>query len=97
MCARKCEILSLMTFGLVPDDDRPIQETMLMSRKTVELVREGKYAVEVHLIVETDGGSIWPRLEARDKLQSVRLALQRGDLAEAAKYGQVFELVPVST
>jgi len=29
------------------------------------------------------------------KLDTVRLALQRGDIAEAAKLGRVFELTPV--
>jgi hypothetical protein len=29
------------------------------------------------------------------KLDTVRLALRRGDIAEAAKYGRVFELTPV--
>ena len=30
------------------------------------------------------------------KLDTVRLALKRGDTAEAAKYGRVFELKPVA-
>jgi hypothetical protein len=30
------------------------------------------------------------------KLDTVRLALRRGDIAEAAKHGQVFELKPVA-
>jgi hypothetical protein len=30
------------------------------------------------------------------KLDMVRLALKRGDIAEAAKYGRVFELTPVA-
>jgi hypothetical protein len=30
------------------------------------------------------------------KLDAVRLALRRGDVAEAAKYGHVFELRPVA-
>ena len=30
------------------------------------------------------------------KLEAVRLALKRGDIAEAAKYGRVFELTPVA-
>ena len=37
----------------------------------------------------------WSRSISMDdtrKLEAVRLALRRGDLAEAAKYGHVFEL-----
>ncbi len=30
------------------------------------------------------------------KLETVMLALRRGDVAEAAKYGRVFELTPVA-
>jgi hypothetical protein len=30
------------------------------------------------------------------KLDTVRLALRRGDIAEAAKHGRVFELTPVA-
>ena len=35
-------------------------------------------------------------LDDAHKLEAVRLALQRGDIAEAAKYGRVFELTPVA-
>ena len=35
-------------------------------------------------------------LEDAKKLEAVRLALQRGDIAEAAKHGRVFELTPVA-
>jgi hypothetical protein len=34
-------------------------------------------------------------LDDARKLERVRLALRRGDIAEAAKHGQVFELTPV--
>jgi hypothetical protein len=34
-------------------------------------------------------------LDGVHKLEAVRLALRRGDIAEAAKYGRVFELTPV--
>jgi hypothetical protein len=35
-------------------------------------------------------------LEDARKLETVRLALQRGDIAEAAKHGRVFELTRVA-
>ena len=68
-----------------------------MTRKSKELIHEGKYAAEVPVeLIEDD--TVWsPYLspdEAR-KLDTVRLALRRGDIAEAAKYGRVFELTPI--
>lgn len=69
-----------------------------MKRKTVELVREGQYAVEVpvELIVEEGGWSPYFSLDDAKKLEAARLALRRGDLAEGARYGRLFELLPVS-
>jgi hypothetical protein len=48
-------------------------------------------------LIEDD--TAWsPYLSPEDahKLDTVRLALQRGDIAEASKYGRVFELTPVA-
>jgi hypothetical protein len=69
-----------------------------MKRKTVELVHEGKYAAEVlvELIEEQGGWSPYFSFEDAQKLEAVRLALRQGDIAEAAKYGRVFELTPVA-
>lgn len=69
-----------------------------MTRKSVELVREGKYAAEVpiELIEEEGGWSPYLSIDDARKLEAVRLALRRGDVAGAAKYGRVFELMPVS-
>jgi hypothetical protein len=69
-----------------------------MSRKTVKLVREGKYAAEVpvDLIDEEGGWSPYLSVQDAQKLDAVRLALRRGDIAAAAKHGRVFELLPVS-
>jgi hypothetical protein len=67
-------------------------------RKTTEFVRVGKYATEVpvELIHEEGGWAPYLSVEDVEKLEQVREALQRGDLAAAAKYGRVFELTPVS-
>jgi hypothetical protein len=69
-----------------------------MTRTKVELVREGKCAAEVSVeLIEEEGG--WsPYLSLGDarKLDTVRLALRQGDIAEASKYGRVFELMPIS-
>lgn len=69
-----------------------------MTRKSVKLVREGKFAAEVSVdLIEEHGG--WsPYLSAGDatKLDDVRRALRDGDLTAAAKLGRVFELTPLS-
>ena len=69
-----------------------------MTRRSVKLVREGKFAAEVPVeLIEDDGG--WtPYLSVADagKLDAVRKALRDGDLDSAAKLGRVFELTPVS-
>ena len=69
-----------------------------MTRTKVELVREGKYAAEVsvELIEEQGGWSPCLSLEDARKLEAVRLALREGNIAEASKYGRVFELTPRS-
>ena len=69
-----------------------------MSRRTIKLVREGKYAAEVAVdVIEDDGGwSPYLSIEDATKLDAVRKALRAGDLSAAAKHGRVFELLPVS-
>ena len=69
-----------------------------MKRKITELVREGKYAAEVpvELIEDDTGWSPYLSLEDAKKLDAVRIALRRGEIAEAAKHGRVFELTPIS-
>jgi len=69
-----------------------------MTRTRVELVREGKYAAEVsvELIGEEGGWSPYLSLDYARKLDSIKLALRRGDIAEASKYSRVFELMPIS-
>lgn len=70
----------------------------MTERPTVRLVREGTYVAEVDVtLIESDHE--WaPYLSASDvrKLDEVRLALQRGDLAAAGKLGRVYELTPVA-
>ena len=68
-----------------------------MTRKSKELIHEGKYAAEVPVELIEDDTAWSPYLSADEarKLDTVRLALRRGDIAEAAKYGRVFELTPI--
>ena len=67
------------------------------TRKRAEFIHEGKYAaaVEIELHYTAESWSPTMSLDDARKLETVRLALQRGDVAEAAKYGRVFELTPV--
>jgi hypothetical protein len=71
---------------------------MRTKRKAVELIHEGKYAAEVTIELADDEESWSPTMSLEDarKLETVRLALRRGDIAEAAKHGRVFELTPVA-
>ncbi|HVY43035.1 MAG TPA: hypothetical protein VG966_08375 [Hyphomicrobiaceae bacterium] len=70
----------------------------MSERQTKRLVREGAYIAEVDVtLVETEHE--WaPYLSAQDvrKLDDVRLALRRGDLATAARLARVYELKPVA-
>jgi hypothetical protein len=68
-----------------------------MTRTSRELIHEGKYAAEVPVELIDDDTAWSPYLSPEDvgKLENVRLALRRGDLAEAAKHGKIFELTPV--
>jgi hypothetical protein len=70
----------------------------VVRRKTVEFIHVGKYAAEVPVEpIEEEGG--WsPYLSPEDalKLDAVRRALKDGDIKTAARYGRVFELLPVS-
>jgi len=71
---------------------------MRTKRQAVELLREGKYAAEITIELIDDEESWSPTMSLNDarKLETVRLATKRGDIAEAAKYGRVFELIPVA-
>ncbi|MHB8204921.1 MAG: hypothetical protein ACYDHG_14605 [Desulfomonilaceae bacterium] len=63
-----------------------------------KLIHEGGYVAEVpvDLIYMEEGWSPYLSLEDAGKLDDVREALRRGDLNEAARYGQVFTLTPVA-
>jgi hypothetical protein len=70
----------------------------LMTRRTVKLIHQGRYAAEipVELIEDDTGWSPYLSVEDATKLDTVREALSEGDVAAAAKYGRVFELVPLA-
>ena len=70
----------------------------MIARKSRKFIHEGKYAAEVPVDLIEDDTAWSPYLSPDDarKLDTVRLALRRGDVVEAAKYGRVFELTPVA-
>lgn len=72
-------------------------EAMNLRRHT-KLVREGQYAaeVEVNLIDAENGWSPYLSLEDARKLDAVREALRRGDIATASGSARVFSLTPIS-
>jgi hypothetical protein len=69
-----------------------------MTRKSIKLIHEGKYAAEVEIELHYTDDRWSPTMSADDarKLETVMLALRRGDITEAAKHGRVFELTPVT-
>jgi hypothetical protein len=69
-----------------------------MTRKSIKLIHEGKYAAEIPVELIEDDTAWSPYLSPEDvkKLDAARLALRAGNIAEAAKYGRVFELTPVA-
>jgi hypothetical protein len=69
-----------------------------MTRKKTKLIHEGKYAAEVSVDLIEDDTAWSPYLSPEDvqRLDAVRLALRRGDVETAAKFGRVFELTPIA-
>jgi hypothetical protein len=68
-----------------------------MSRTTLRRVHAGKYVAEVMVELIEEDAPWGPYLSPDDvkKLDAVRKALREGDTATAAKYGRVYELLPV--
>jgi hypothetical protein len=73
------------------------EEKMMPAQQRVKMVHEGQYVAEVDVdIIESEDA--WaPYLSESDarKLDEVRLALRRGDIASAARLSRVFQLTPV--
>jgi len=70
----------------------------MTQRRHTKLVREGDYAaeVEVHLIEAEDAWSPCLSLEDAYRIDDVRDALRRGDVAQAVRLARVSKLTPVS-
>ena len=70
----------------------------MSKRHIIKYVHEGKYAAEVDVELLEDETEWSPYLSVADayKLDDVRDALRRGDIAAAAKLARVFALQPVA-
>ena len=65
-----------------------------MTEKSTELIEEGRYVAKVEITL-IDDESPWSPIIAKEdirKLDRVRLALRRGDIAAAAKEAKIYEL-----
>ena len=70
-----------------------------MTRRTyTKRVYEGQYLaeVDVELVVTDDEWSPYLTLEDAYKLDEMREALRRADIAAAAELGRVYKLVPLA-
>ena len=67
-------------------------------RRHIKLVREGSYVAEVEIeLIETgDGWSPYLSREDATKLDDVREALRREDIAAASRLARVYSLTPVA-
>ena len=70
----------------------------MSSRQRMKYVHEGQYVAEVDVELIEDETDWSPYLSVSDayKLDDVREALRRGDIAGAAKLARVFALQPVA-
>ena len=70
----------------------------MKKKSKTKLVHEGEFAAEVSVeLIETeDDWSPYLSVEDAQKLDDVRLALQRGDLESAAKLGRIYRLTPIN-
>ncbi len=69
-----------------------------MTKIVTKRIRVGNFLAEVKVDLIPDDGAWGPYLSADDamKLDRVRQALKRGDIAAASQDAQVFEVLPLS-
>ena len=69
------------------------------TRKRTKYVHEGKYVAEVDVELLEDETEWSPYLSVDDayRLDAVRSALRRGDIAAAANLARIFKLEPVAS
>ena len=70
----------------------------MMKRKYKKLIHAGKFVaeVDVELLVTDEGWSPYLSLDDAEKLDRVRKALQKGNVASASRMARVFTLTPVA-
>ena len=68
-------------------------------KQSVELIREGRFLAEVPVELIEDDAEWSPYLSPAEieKLDTVRLALRRGDLAKALGLAKIYEIKLVET
>ena len=69
-----------------------------MTKRETKFLLEGDLAakVEVDLIESDDPWAPYLSAEEAKKLDQVRLALRRGDVEEALKFGRVYRMTPIT-
>ena len=69
-----------------------------MNQQTTKLIRAGEYVaeVDVELTDAPDGWALYLPAAEEKRLSEATAALQRVDLAAAARQGRVFRLTPVT-
>lgn len=70
----------------------------MSTKRTIEYIHVGRLVAEVEVTL-IDTNSEWSpyfSLEDAQKLEAVRAALKRGDIAAAAKLSKVYEMTPVA-
>ena len=74
------------------------EESAVRKRKIRKLVHEGSYVaeIEVDLVDAEEGWSPYLSVEDAYKIDDVRDALRRGDLAAAARQSKVYTLTPIA-
>ena len=70
----------------------------MTTRKRTKIVHEGMYIaeVDVEILEDETGWSPYLSLDDAYKLDDVREALRRGDIAAASRSSRVYTLTPVS-
>lgn len=71
----------------------------MTKRTRTKYVHEGRFVaeVEVALIEDEEGWPPYLSLEDAYRLDDVRDALKRGDLAAASQHGRIYEMRPVAS
>ncbi len=69
----------------------------MTTRKQTKIVHEGSYIaeVDVEIVEDETGWSPYLSLDDAYRLDDVREALRRGDIAAASRSSRVFSLTPV--